>query len=137
MEHSVVADGQVHDSMAVGHRPWFGTKRPLAQNGTDRATAPQGWIVASAGDLARYLQVMTNGQDDVLSAAGPAAQTSSATPLPATDGVGLPSCRGMNCSKTAGGTRCTAPLTVIAAITIRVPTGIDQALSSADWTDWA
>lgn len=72
MEHSFVADGQVHDSMATGHRPWFGTKRPLAQNNTERATAPKGGIVASAGDLARYLRVMMNGQDDVLSAASKA-----------------------------------------------------------------
>ena len=29
MTHSFVADGQSHDAMARGHRPWFGTKRPL------------------------------------------------------------------------------------------------------------
>ena len=58
--------------MATGHRPWFGTKRPLPENTTDRATAPQGGIIASASDLARYLQMMMNGQDDVLSAEGKA-----------------------------------------------------------------
>ena len=31
MEHSFVADGQSHDGMAIGHRPWFGTKRPLSR----------------------------------------------------------------------------------------------------------
>ena len=72
MEHSFVADGEVHDAMATGHRPWFGTKRPLPENSTDRATAPQGGIIASASDLARYLQMMMNGQDDVLSAEGKA-----------------------------------------------------------------
>ena len=72
MEHSFVADGEVHDAMATGHRPWFGTKRPLPENTTDRATAPQGGIIASASDLARYLQMMMNGQDDVLSAEGKA-----------------------------------------------------------------
>ena len=72
MEHSFVADGEVHEEMATGHRPWFGTKRPLPENTTDRATAPQGGIVASASDLARYLQMMMNGQDDVLSAEGKA-----------------------------------------------------------------
>jgi CubicO group peptidase (beta-lactamase class C family) len=72
MEHSFVADGEIHESMATGHRPWFGTKRPLPENGTDRATAPQGGIVASAGDLALYMQMMLNGQDDVLSAEGKA-----------------------------------------------------------------
>ncbi len=72
MEHSFVADGEVHEDMATGHRPWFGTKRPLPDNSTDRATAPQGGIIASANDLARYLQLMMNGQDDVLSAEGKA-----------------------------------------------------------------
>ncbi len=72
MAHSFVADGEVHESMATGHRPWFGTKRPLPENTTDRGTAPQGGIIASASDLARYLQMMMNGRDDVLSAAGKA-----------------------------------------------------------------
>ena len=70
MENSFVADGAIHESMATGHRPWFGTKRPLSDNRTDRGTAPQGGIVASANDLARYLEMMMNGRDDVLSAAG-------------------------------------------------------------------
>lgn len=72
MTHSFVADGQVHESMATGHRPWFGGKQPLAENRMARGTAPQGGIVASAGDLARYLTVMMNGRDDVLSAEGKA-----------------------------------------------------------------
>ena len=33
MRHSFVADGEVHASMATGHRPWFGTKRPLPRTG--------------------------------------------------------------------------------------------------------
>ncbi len=72
MEHSFVSDGEVHEGMATGHTPWFGTKRPLPDGPTDRATAPQGGIVASANDLARYLQTMMNGEDDVLSAEGKA-----------------------------------------------------------------
>ncbi len=72
MKDSFVADGEIHESMATGHRPWFGTKRPLPDNSTDRGTAPQGGIVASAGDLARYMQMMMNGEDDVLSAEGKA-----------------------------------------------------------------
>ncbi len=70
MEDSFVADGEVHESMATGHTPWFGSKKPLPDNRMYRGTAPQGGIVASAGDLARYLNMMMNGQDDVLSAAG-------------------------------------------------------------------
>ncbi len=72
MEHSFVADGEIHDSMATGHRPWFGTRRPLPSSPTHRGTAPQGGVVASASDLALYMQVMVNGQDDVLSAKGKA-----------------------------------------------------------------
>ncbi len=72
MEHSFVADGQFHESMATGHRPWFGTKRPIPATTTDRGTAPQGGVIASARDLARYAQMMMNGKDDVLSAAGKA-----------------------------------------------------------------
>ncbi len=72
MEHSFVADGEIHESMATGHRPWFGTRRPLPENATQRGTAPQGGIVASASDLALYMQMMMNGEDDVLSAEGKA-----------------------------------------------------------------
>ncbi len=70
MANSFVADGEIHEAMATGHTPWFGTKRPLPENGTSRGSAPQGGVVASANDLARYLQTMMNGQDDVLSADG-------------------------------------------------------------------
>ncbi|WP_052548209.1 serine hydrolase domain-containing protein [Enhygromyxa salina] len=73
MKNSFVANGEVHEEMATGHLPWFGTKRPLAENRTRRSTAPQGGVVASASDLARYMQVMLNGKDDVLSASGKAA----------------------------------------------------------------
>ena len=72
MEHSFVADGEVHEGMATGHTPWFGTKRPLSEKTTHRGTAPQGGIIASAGDLALYMQMMMNGEDDVLSAEGKA-----------------------------------------------------------------
>lgn len=84
MTNSFVADGKIHEAMATGHRPWFGTERPLAENRIDRATAPQGGIVASAGDLARYLRMMMDGKDDVLSAAGKAMMmrpASKASPL--------------------------------------------------------
>jgi CubicO group peptidase (beta-lactamase class C family) len=72
MADTVVADGLVHDSMATGHAPWFTTERPLAQTPPDVATAPQGGIVSTAGDLALYMAMMMNGEDDVLSAAGKA-----------------------------------------------------------------
>ncbi len=73
MRHSFVADGKIHEAMASGHRPWFGSRRPLVANHTDIGTAPQGGIIASASDLARYMMMMMNGKDDVLSARGKAA----------------------------------------------------------------
>ena len=73
MEHSFVADGKSHDAMATGHRPWFGRKRPIEESTTDRATAPQGGVIASARDLARYLAIMMNGKDDIISAKSKAA----------------------------------------------------------------
>jgi CubicO group peptidase (beta-lactamase class C family) len=80
MEDSFVADGAIHESMATGHRPWFWTKRPLTDTATDRATAPQGGIVASANDLARYMMMMMNGEHDVLSAEGKALMMRPASP---------------------------------------------------------
>ncbi len=68
MTHSFVADGEVHDEMATGHRPWFAGRLPLDDNSTDRVTAPQGGVISSAGDMALYLQMMMNGEDDVVSA---------------------------------------------------------------------
>jgi CubicO group peptidase (beta-lactamase class C family) len=88
MGHSFVADGEVHEGMATGHLPWFGTKRPLPDTTTDRATAPQGGIVASASDLARYLQMMMNGQDDVLSAQGKALMMRPASEVSPSYGLG-------------------------------------------------
>ncbi|WES64129.1 serine hydrolase [Microbacter sp. GSS18] len=72
MENSFVADGEVHESMATGHVPWFWTKRPVTDTATHRGTAPQGGVIASAADLALYMQMMLNGEDDVLSAEGKA-----------------------------------------------------------------
>lgn len=72
MTNSFVSDGAVHEAMAVGHTPWFWTKLPVADRSTSRATAPQGGIVASATDLASYLNLLMNGKDDILSAEGKA-----------------------------------------------------------------
>ncbi len=72
MTHSFVSDGAVHEGMATGHRPWFVTKRPLTDTATSRGMAPAGGIVASAADLGRYLAMMMNGADDVISADGKA-----------------------------------------------------------------
>lgn len=68
MEHSFVADGKSYDTIATGHRPWFGKKRPFEESRTNRATAPAGGVIASASDVARYMAIMMNGKDDIISA---------------------------------------------------------------------
>ncbi len=68
MRSSFVADGDAHDGVAVGHRPWFGTKRPVADAKTNRIMAPPGGVFASANDLALYMAFMMNGTDDLISA---------------------------------------------------------------------
>lgn len=68
MAHSFVADGERHDNIATGHLPWFGAKRRVKEGRTDRLSAPIGGVIASASDVARYLAVMMNGQDDIISA---------------------------------------------------------------------
>ncbi|MEP3420989.1 MAG: serine hydrolase domain-containing protein [Erythrobacter sp.] len=72
MNDSFVHGPDNTDGMATGHRPWFWTKAPSNEVFTGRGSGPQGGIVASARDMARYLSVMMNGEDDVLSAAGKA-----------------------------------------------------------------
>lgn len=68
MDDTFVADGRSDEAMAIGHQPWFGTKRALRNNETSRAAAPAGGVVSTASDLALFLAVMMNGQDDVISA---------------------------------------------------------------------
>jgi CubicO group peptidase (beta-lactamase class C family) len=88
MDDSFVADGDVHEEMATGHRPWFFTKRPVPDNTTDRGTAPQGGVIASAHDLALYMQMMMNDEDDVLSAEGKALMMRPAGPTSPFYGLG-------------------------------------------------
>lgn len=88
MVHSFVADGRAHESMATGHTPWFGSKRPLAENATSRGMAPAGGVIASATDLARYLQMMLNGSDDVVSAEAKAAMMRPASDVSPFYGLG-------------------------------------------------
>ena len=68
MDNSRVADGTSHPDMAVPHVPWFRSWRALEEAGRDRLYAPAGGVIASARDLALYLGMMLNGQDDLISA---------------------------------------------------------------------
>ena len=73
MSNSFVSDGREPGKIAVGHRPWFGGNRAYDMGRTERVNAPAGGVFASANDLALYLAMMLNGEDDIISAAGKAA----------------------------------------------------------------
>ena len=68
MKHSFVSDGRAPGKVAVGHRPWFGGKTPYIMDRTEPSGAPAGGIFASANDLALYLAMMLDGEDDIISA---------------------------------------------------------------------
>ncbi len=68
MAQSFVADGETHDGIARGHTPWFGGKRAVPASATDRMSAPVGGVISTARDTARYLAVLMNGEDDIISA---------------------------------------------------------------------
>lgn len=72
MADSFVGNGPTRRPIAIGHRPWFGGKRPYEPGRYDRVAAPAGGIFASANDLARFLAMMLNGKDDIVSAANKA-----------------------------------------------------------------
>ncbi len=72
MEHSYVSGDGQHSALAQGFTPWFGSMRATETKWAGLGSAPQGGIVSTASDLARYLRMMMNGQDDVLSAKGKA-----------------------------------------------------------------
>ena len=79
MEHSYVSGDGKHTALAQGYTPWFGSMRPTKARWSGLGSAPQGGIVSTAGDLALYLHMMTNGEDDILSAAGKARMLSPAS----------------------------------------------------------
>jgi CubicO group peptidase (beta-lactamase class C family) len=56
--------------LAAGHRYWFGMRTIDARPLVGAASAPQGGIVTTVADMARFLACLTNGRDDVLSAKG-------------------------------------------------------------------
>ncbi len=72
MRDSFVGNGNPPTGIAIGHRPWFGGKRAYDASRTSAVNAPAGGIFASANDLGRYLAMMIDGRDDILSARGKA-----------------------------------------------------------------
>ncbi len=88
MTDSYVHDARAYDELAVGHRPWFGARLALSSNKTGLGSAPQGGIVSSARDMARYLSMMMNQQDDILSAEGKARMMRAASDISPDYGFG-------------------------------------------------
>ncbi|WP_298465762.1 serine hydrolase domain-containing protein [uncultured Erythrobacter sp.] len=72
MADSYVFDGERRPEAATGHRPFFFGKIANDESLTGRGSGPQGGIVATAKDMATYLALMMNGEDDFLSAEGKA-----------------------------------------------------------------
>jgi CubicO group peptidase (beta-lactamase class C family) len=66
MTDSRMIDWKVREGDAVGHRHWFWTKVQYDGRGIGRGSFGQGGVVASARDMAKYLLMMMNGQDDVI-----------------------------------------------------------------------
>ena len=88
MGNSFVSDGAIHETIATGHPPWFMGRRPVADRRTSRVMAPAGGVIASATDLARYLAIMTNGEDDLISADNKALMLRPASPASPFYGLG-------------------------------------------------
>ena len=88
MEDSFVHPSPRSVQLAQGHRPWFGGFRALEANLTGAGSAPQGGIAASARDMALYLSLMMNGEDDILSAEGKARMVRSDDPAAPEYGYG-------------------------------------------------
>ncbi|RDS78679.1 class A beta-lactamase-related serine hydrolase [Alteriqipengyuania lutimaris] len=74
--------------LATGHTPWFTGKRALQRNPSGLAGAPAGGVASTAGDIATYLQLMMNREDDILSARGKEAMMEPASELSPAYGFG-------------------------------------------------
>lgn len=68
MKDSRMIDWQVADNDAIGHRPWFWTKMQYDGRGAGRGSLGQGGVMSSARDMAKYLLMMMNGEDDIITA---------------------------------------------------------------------
>lgn len=88
MEDSFVHPGPRSIHLATGHRYWFGFFRPDNGNLTGAGSAPQGGVVSSARDMGRYLTLMMNGEDDILSAESKAMMMSANDPVAPNYGFG-------------------------------------------------
>ncbi len=88
MTNTSVGGVGVPDDIAIGHRPWFGGVRTGGEPHPDRINAPSGGITASASDMALYLAMWLNPEDDILSGAGKARMMQPSGPLSPYYGLG-------------------------------------------------
>jgi CubicO group peptidase (beta-lactamase class C family) len=79
MTNSFVAGGGTHESIATGHTPWFTGRRPVPEGPASNVMAPAGGVIGTAADVVRYLAIMANGEDDLISAANKAMMLQSAS----------------------------------------------------------
>lgn len=68
MTDSRIIDWEVRESDAIGHRNLFWTKQQYDGRGIGRGSFGQGGVMASARDMAKYLSMMMNNLDDVITA---------------------------------------------------------------------
>lgn len=68
MNDSFVHDSDSVERLATGHTPWFGSRRQLYDNRTGLGIVAGGGIASTAPDMGRYMAMMMNGEDDVISA---------------------------------------------------------------------
>lgn len=73
---------------AVGHRPWFWTKMEYEGRGAGRGSLGQGGVMSSARDMAKYLSMMMNRKDDILTAASKAEMMRAASAVSPEYGLG-------------------------------------------------
>lgn len=68
MSQSFIIAGEDARDVAIGHTPWFTGKRAVPEGGLSDGMAAAGGVMASASDVARYLEIMLNGEDDLIRA---------------------------------------------------------------------
>ncbi len=88
MDDSRMIDWKAGGKDAVGHRPMFWTKMRYDGRGAGRGSLVQGGVMSSARDMARYLAMMMNGQDDIISTASKAEMMKPASDVSPRYGLG-------------------------------------------------
>jgi CubicO group peptidase (beta-lactamase class C family) len=88
MANTSIGGVGIPSDIAIGHRPWFGGVRTGGEPSPDLINAPAGGIAASASDMALYLAMWLNPEDDILSGAGKARMMQPSGPLSPNYGLG-------------------------------------------------